>query len=242
MAPSLSFQLLSAMVAKLGNREDPLPQDSFEGVDEEEWVGPSFKAPAPGGAWGWTAQGSHSLWGALPPGLCWPESWGGGGGARLFSAPSKEHEVLSPFTLARSSLCLSTGLTRQAALRNHDPPFCPDRICPLPLCSWSLAPLPSMNWTTSPLRQECQAVLEAWPPPCCPSDWLLPSEMPKPPPPPPLFPSRLPAPQALCGQPPQGMRKSPAVVGVHQWPPGLLLHRPQSGGLSPRPEGWDPWG
>lgn len=26
------------MVAKLGNRDDPLPQDSFEGVDEEEWV------------------------------------------------------------------------------------------------------------------------------------------------------------------------------------------------------------
>uniref|UniRef100_A0A7M4E3D2 Coronin n=1 Tax=Crocodylus porosus TaxID=8502 RepID=A0A7M4E3D2_CROPO len=32
-------ELLSAMVAKLGNREDPLPQDSFEGVDEDEWVG-----------------------------------------------------------------------------------------------------------------------------------------------------------------------------------------------------------
>ncbi|XP_070269194.1 coronin-7 [Myotis yumanensis] len=30
-------ELLSAMVAKLGNREDPLPQDSFEGVDEDEW-------------------------------------------------------------------------------------------------------------------------------------------------------------------------------------------------------------
>lgn len=33
------------MVAKLGNREDPLPQDSFEGVDEDEWVSgawPSF--------------------------------------------------------------------------------------------------------------------------------------------------------------------------------------------------------
>lgn len=26
------------MVAKLGNRVDPLPQDSFEGVDEDEWV------------------------------------------------------------------------------------------------------------------------------------------------------------------------------------------------------------
>ncbi|XP_066870346.1 coronin-7 isoform X3 [Kogia breviceps] len=30
-------ELLSAMVAKLGNRVDPLPQDSFEGVDEDEW-------------------------------------------------------------------------------------------------------------------------------------------------------------------------------------------------------------
>lgn len=30
-------QLLNAMVAKLGNREDPLPQDAFEGVDEDEW-------------------------------------------------------------------------------------------------------------------------------------------------------------------------------------------------------------
>ncbi|XP_025027392.1 coronin-7, partial [Python bivittatus] len=30
-------ELLNAMVAKLGNRDDPLPQDSFEGVDEEEW-------------------------------------------------------------------------------------------------------------------------------------------------------------------------------------------------------------
>lgn len=27
------------MVARLGNRDDPLPQDSFEGVDEAEWVG-----------------------------------------------------------------------------------------------------------------------------------------------------------------------------------------------------------
>lgn len=35
----LPFQLLNAMVAKLGNRDDPLPQDSFEGVEEEEWVG-----------------------------------------------------------------------------------------------------------------------------------------------------------------------------------------------------------
>ncbi|XP_029293414.1 coronin-7-like isoform X1 [Cottoperca gobio] len=30
-------ELLSAMVAKLGNRDDPLPQESFEGVDEDEW-------------------------------------------------------------------------------------------------------------------------------------------------------------------------------------------------------------
>lgn len=36
---SASLQLLSAMVARLGNRDDPLPQDSFEGVDEDEWVG-----------------------------------------------------------------------------------------------------------------------------------------------------------------------------------------------------------
>ncbi|XP_052535655.1 coronin-7-like isoform X3 [Tympanuchus pallidicinctus] len=31
-------ELLSAMVARLGNRRDPLPQDSFEGVDEAEWA------------------------------------------------------------------------------------------------------------------------------------------------------------------------------------------------------------
>ncbi|XP_029015319.1 coronin-7-like isoform X1 [Betta splendens] len=30
-------ELLSAMVAKLGNMDDPLPQESFEGVDDEEW-------------------------------------------------------------------------------------------------------------------------------------------------------------------------------------------------------------
>lgn len=30
-------ELLSAMVAKLGNLDDPLPQESFEGVDEDEW-------------------------------------------------------------------------------------------------------------------------------------------------------------------------------------------------------------
>lgn len=35
--PGLSPQLLNAMVARLGNRDDPLPQDSFEGVDEDEW-------------------------------------------------------------------------------------------------------------------------------------------------------------------------------------------------------------
>lgn len=39
-------QLLSAMVAKLGNREDPLPQDSFEGVDEDEWVSALAGGPA----------------------------------------------------------------------------------------------------------------------------------------------------------------------------------------------------
>ncbi|XP_037544478.1 coronin-7 [Nematolebias whitei] len=31
-------ELLSAMVAKLGNLDDPLPQESFEGVDEDEWA------------------------------------------------------------------------------------------------------------------------------------------------------------------------------------------------------------
>ncbi|XP_011602276.2 coronin-7-like isoform X3 [Takifugu rubripes] len=31
-------ELLSAMAAKLGNMDDPLPQDSFEGVDEDEWA------------------------------------------------------------------------------------------------------------------------------------------------------------------------------------------------------------
>lgn len=30
-------ELLNAMVAKLGNMDDPLPQESFEGVDEDEW-------------------------------------------------------------------------------------------------------------------------------------------------------------------------------------------------------------
>lgn len=38
----LFLQLLSAMVAKLGNREDPLPQELFEGVDEDEWVKKKF--------------------------------------------------------------------------------------------------------------------------------------------------------------------------------------------------------
>nr|XP_033770813.1 coronin-7-like isoform X4 [Geotrypetes seraphini] len=31
-------ELLNAMVAKLGNRDDPLPQDAFEGVAEDEWA------------------------------------------------------------------------------------------------------------------------------------------------------------------------------------------------------------
>ncbi|KAM9780059.1 coronin-7 [Neosynchiropus ocellatus] len=31
-------ELLSAMVAKLGNMDDPLPQESFEGVDDDEWA------------------------------------------------------------------------------------------------------------------------------------------------------------------------------------------------------------
>uniref|UniRef100_A0A7N8XM91 Coronin n=1 Tax=Mastacembelus armatus TaxID=205130 RepID=A0A7N8XM91_9TELE len=31
-------ELLSAMVAKLGNMDDPLPQESFQGVDEDEWA------------------------------------------------------------------------------------------------------------------------------------------------------------------------------------------------------------
>lgn len=30
-------ELLSAMVAKLGNMDDPLPQEAFEGVEDEEW-------------------------------------------------------------------------------------------------------------------------------------------------------------------------------------------------------------
>ncbi|KAI4821774.1 hypothetical protein KUCAC02_007357 [Chaenocephalus aceratus] len=31
-------ELLSAMVAKLGNRDDPLPQESFQGVEDDEWA------------------------------------------------------------------------------------------------------------------------------------------------------------------------------------------------------------
>uniref|UniRef100_A0A673AMB8 Coronin n=1 Tax=Sphaeramia orbicularis TaxID=375764 RepID=A0A673AMB8_9TELE len=31
-------ELLSAMVAKLGNLDEPLPQEAFEGVDDDEWV------------------------------------------------------------------------------------------------------------------------------------------------------------------------------------------------------------
>nr|XP_013795404.1 PREDICTED: coronin-7-like [Apteryx mantelli mantelli] len=38
-------ELLSAMVAKLGNRDDPLPQDSFEGVDEDEANAGLWAAP-----------------------------------------------------------------------------------------------------------------------------------------------------------------------------------------------------
>ncbi|KAK1799187.1 hypothetical protein P4O66_007439 [Electrophorus voltai] len=47
-------ELLSAMVAKLGNREDPLPQELFEGVDEEEWgrLMETFTS--------WTSQGTGS--------------------------------------------------------------------------------------------------------------------------------------------------------------------------------------
>lgn len=37
-SPCCVSQLLTAMVAKLGNMDEPLPQDSFEGVDEDEWV------------------------------------------------------------------------------------------------------------------------------------------------------------------------------------------------------------
>lgn len=40
-------QLLSAMVAKLGNRDDPLPQESFEGVDEDEWVSECLNIQCP---------------------------------------------------------------------------------------------------------------------------------------------------------------------------------------------------
>lgn len=48
----LCSQLLSAMVAKLGNMDEPLPQDSFEGVDEDEWV--------------------SAMWcDESPPGVCW---------------------------------------------------------------------------------------------------------------------------------------------------------------------------
>ncbi|KAK2496006.1 hypothetical protein MC885_010459 [Smutsia gigantea] len=49
-------ELLNAMVAKLGNREDPLPQDSFEGVDEDEWVS------------GWGVPASHPP--PLTPAAC----------------------------------------------------------------------------------------------------------------------------------------------------------------------------
>uniref|UniRef100_A0A8D0BNA2 Coronin n=1 Tax=Salvator merianae TaxID=96440 RepID=A0A8D0BNA2_SALMN len=62
-------ELLSAMVAKLGNRDDPLPQDSFEGVDEDEWVRclPRVQAPfctySPWGKEGFCSQvGKHCGW------------------------------------------------------------------------------------------------------------------------------------------------------------------------------------
>lgn len=42
-----STQLLSAMVSKLGNMDDPLPQESFEGVDEDEWVSWSVERKIP---------------------------------------------------------------------------------------------------------------------------------------------------------------------------------------------------
>lgn len=48
-------QLLSAMVAKLGNMDDPLPQESFEGVDEDEWVS----------GWSWPSASKH----------CYCNSW-----------------------------------------------------------------------------------------------------------------------------------------------------------------------
>ncbi|XP_064318172.1 coronin-7 isoform X2 [Phalacrocorax carbo] len=45
-------ELLSAMVARLGNRDDPLPQDSFEGVDEDEWASRRTRPAPQGPRWG----------------------------------------------------------------------------------------------------------------------------------------------------------------------------------------------
>lgn len=42
------------MAAKLGNMDEPLPQDSFEGVDEDEWVSVM-----------WCDESQ------TPPGACW---------------------------------------------------------------------------------------------------------------------------------------------------------------------------
>ncbi|KAK4813787.1 hypothetical protein QYF61_025267 [Mycteria americana] len=60
-----SLQLLSAMVARLGNRDDPLPQDSFEGVDEDEWVGPVER----GQGRGWAGPRCDRSQGGAGPGL-----------------------------------------------------------------------------------------------------------------------------------------------------------------------------
>lgn len=60
------------MVAKLGNREDPLPQDSFEGVDEDEWVSGGRLAQLPqltALSWRHCAAYLHS------PGPLTPASW-----------------------------------------------------------------------------------------------------------------------------------------------------------------------
>lgn len=65
--PGLSPQLLSAMVARLGNRDDPLPQDSFEGVDEDEWVSAGGGHTTPRGSHP-TPRAPHSR---PPAGLGW---------------------------------------------------------------------------------------------------------------------------------------------------------------------------
>lgn len=56
------------MVARLGNRDDPLPQDSFEGVDEDEWVSAGGGHTTPG----WVARGPAAPLTLRPPaGLGW---------------------------------------------------------------------------------------------------------------------------------------------------------------------------